>query len=79
MADILRTVHRTAVEILHVAAPFDPEHLVGLANVDDQRRRHQIGPEGNLRGFVPVHEEQILQQRGIEHNVAVIRNKEVAL
>ena len=77
--DVLRAVHRTAVEVLHVAAAFDAEHLVRLADVDDQLRGHEIGPESDLRGLVAVLEEQVLQQRGVEHDVAVVRDEKVTL
>lgn len=71
--------HRTAVEVLHVAAAFDAEHLVRLADVDDQLRGHEIGPESDLRGLVAVLEEQVLQQRGVEHDVAMVRDEKVTL
>ena len=54
IADILAEVLRRHIEVLHVAATLHTEHLVGLADIDHQRRRHQVGTESDLRRLVPV-------------------------
>ena len=54
IADIIAQMFRREIEVLHVAPPLHTEHLVGLADIDHQRRRHQVGAKGDLRCLVPV-------------------------
>ena len=80
VADILGEVERGAVEILDAAArTLDLEHLVTLADVDDQLVHHQVGTKGYLGGVKALHDEEVLQETGVEHDVAVVAHVEVAL
>ena len=79
VADIVAQVFRREIEIFHIATSLHTEHLVGLADINHQRRRHQVSAKRNLRRLMTVLIEHILQQAGIEHDVAMIAHEEVFL
>ena len=80
VADILREMERTAIEVLDAATrTLYLEHLVALADVDDQLTRHEVGTKGDLRRIKVLRQEIILQQAGIEHDVTMIADIEVVL
>lgn len=72
-------MHGRAVELTRCATAFDAEHLVGLADVDDEWGAHEVCSEGNLGGLVPALPKSVLQKAGVEHDVAMIRHKEITL
>ena len=73
-------MERTLVEIFQVASrTFHPEHLVALAGIDDNGVLHEIGTKGDLSGLEAVLHQEILQQTGIEHDVAMVRDIEITL
>ena len=80
VADILRQMERTAIEVLDAATrAFHLEHLITLADVDDQLTRHKVRPKGDLRRVEALRHEVILQQTRVEHNVAMVADVEVVL
>ena len=78
IAYIVGQVHAREIEVLHVAASLHAKHLVALAQVDHELALHQVGSKCDLAGVVAVGEQHVLQQRGVEHDVAVVAHKEVA-
>ena len=73
-------MERTAIEVLDAATrAFHLEHLITLADVDDQLTRHKVRPKGDLRRVEALRHEVILQQTRVEHNVAMVADVEVVL
>ena len=78
MADVVRQMAGTAVEVLDVISrPLHLEHLVALADVYHQLVDHQVGPEGDLRRLKAPGDEEVLQQTGVQHDVTVVGNEEI--
>lgn len=79
VTDVLRQVHRASIELLGGTASLDTEHLVRLADVNDQLRRHEIGSEGDLGGRKAVLVQHVLQKTRIKHDVAMIGDEKIRL
>lgn len=77
VTNVVGQMLRATIELLRGAATLHTEHLVRLADIDDQRRTHQVGTKGDLGGRQSVKRELILQEAGIEHNVTMIRDVEI--
>ena len=70
----------TFVELLDAASgALHSEHLVRLADIHDQRMSHEVCTEGDLGCLMTCISQNVLQQRGIEHDVAVVADEEIVL
>ena len=73
-------MNRTAIERLDVTTrPLYLEHLITLADIDDDGVHHEVGTKGDLRRVEAVHHEMVLQQAGIEHDVTMVRDEQILL
>ena len=80
VAHILRQVQRALVELLDVApGTRHLEHLVAPAYIDHHGIHHEVGTKGNLGGLKALRHQIILQQAGVEHDIAMIRDIEILL
>ena len=60
VANVVTQMTRREVEVAHRSSALYAKHLVALANVDDQWRRHEVGSKRNLRRVVSILIEDIL-------------------
>ena len=79
VADIRGELEGIGQEVVHVAITYHLEHLVGPTDGRGQFALHEVAAEGDLRRAVARLVQQVLQQRGVEHNVAVVGDEEVSL
>ena len=78
VADVVGEMHGTVVELTDAAAgTLHTEHLVALADVDDELSLHEVGAKGDLGGVEAVGEQMVFQQAGVEHDVAVVGHIEI--
>ena len=78
VADVVGEMHGTVVELADAAArALHAEHLVALADVDDELSLHEVGAKGDLGGVEAMGEQMVFQQAGVEHDVAVVGHIEV--